>query len=89
VPLERAGRLITTINLSALSVAFAAQWLCGLLVGLTGGGDGLGAPLGYRLVFGFLATMLLAALRVYRGAPERPQPAAAWPLAPARAHRSP
>jgi predicted MFS family arabinose efflux permease len=73
VALERAGRLITTINLSALSVAVAAQWLCGLLVGLSGGGDGLGAPLGYHLVFGFLAMMLLAALLVYRSAPERPR----------------
>jgi predicted MFS family arabinose efflux permease len=72
VPLERAGRLITTINLSALSVAFAAQWLCGLLVGLTSSGAGLGSALGYRLVFGFLAAMLLAALLVYRATPERP-----------------
>jgi len=72
VPLERAGRLITTINLSALAAAFGAQWLCGLLVGLTSGSDGLGSPLGYRLVFAFLATMLLAALLIYRAAPERP-----------------
>jgi predicted MFS family arabinose efflux permease len=77
VPLERAGRLITTINLFALSVAFAAQWLCGLLVSLTSGGNGLGSPLGYRLVFGFLAAMLLAALLIYRAAPERPRPATA------------
>jgi predicted MFS family arabinose efflux permease len=73
VPLQRAGRLITTINLSALAAAFGAQWLCGLLVDLTSGSDGLGSPLGYRLVFGFLAAMLLAALLIYRAAPERPR----------------
>jgi MFS family permease len=73
VPLERAGRLITTINLSALSVAFGAQWLSGLLVGLTGDGETLGSALGYRLMFGFLAAMLFAALLIYRAAPERPR----------------
>jgi len=73
VPLERAGRLITTINLSALSVAFGAQWLSGLLVGLTGDGEALGSALGYRLMFGFLAAMLFAALLIYRAAPERPR----------------
>jgi predicted MFS family arabinose efflux permease len=71
VPLERAGRLITTINLSALSVAFGAQWLSGLLVGLTGDGVTLGSALGYRLMFGFLAAMLLAAFLIYHAAPER------------------
>ena len=69
VPIQRAGRLVTTINLSALSAAFVAQWICGLLVGLTGGGAALGSPEGYRLVFAFLACMLLAALLVYRRAP--------------------
>jgi MFS family permease len=73
VPLERAGRLITTINLSALSVAFGAQWLSGLLVGLTGDGEALGSAPGYRLMFAFLAAMLLAALLIYRAAPERPR----------------
>ena len=72
VPIERAGRLVTTINLAALSLAFVAQWLCGLLVGLTGDGAALGSALGYRLVFAFLAGLLLAALLVYRAAPERP-----------------
>jgi predicted MFS family arabinose efflux permease len=48
VPLERAGRLITTLNLCALLGAFGAQWLTGLLVGL-GGGQGLGSDAGYRL----------------------------------------
>jgi predicted MFS family arabinose efflux permease len=72
VPLERAGRLITTLNLCALLGAFAAQWLTGLLVGL-GGGQGLGSDAGFRLAFGFVTLMLLAALSVYRHAPERPR----------------
>jgi predicted MFS family arabinose efflux permease len=85
VPLERAGRLVTTINLFALGMAFAAQWLSGLLVGATGTGEGLGSALGYRLVFALLAGMLLTALLVYRPAPERPGPCRARPApAPAR-----
>ena len=72
VPIERAGRLVTTINLSALSAAFGAQWLSGYLVGLTAGSGALGSAAGYRLVFALLAAMLLGALLVYRGAPERP-----------------
>ena len=72
VPIERAGRLVTTINLAALSLAFVAQWLCGLLMGLTGGGAALGSAQGYRLVFAFLAGMLFLAVLVYRAAPERP-----------------
>jgi MFS family permease len=80
VPLERAGRLITTVNLCALLGAFCAQWLTGLLVGL-GGGQGLGSDVGFRLAFGFVALMLLAALSVYRQAPERPGNTAAPPPA--------
>jgi predicted MFS family arabinose efflux permease len=72
VPLERTGRLVTTINLFALGLAFAAQWLSGFLVGATGTGQGLGSALGYRLVFALLAGMLVAALSIYRLAPERP-----------------
>ena len=72
VPLERAGRLVTTINLSALGMAFLAQWLSGLLVGLTGAGQALGSALGYRLVFALLAGMLLVALLAYRLTPEHP-----------------
>ena len=83
VPLERAGRLITTINLAALATGFLAQWLSGLLVGLSDGGRALGSAAGYRLMFGFLALMLLAALVVYRRTPERP-PALAPPAAGAR-----
>lgn len=44
VPLERSGRLITTISLFALSAAFAAQWLSGSLVGLGRTGDAIGSP---------------------------------------------
>ncbi len=90
VPLERAGRLVTTINLFALGMAFGAQWLSGLLVGATGTGQGLGSALGYRLVFALLAGMLLAALLVYRLAPERPDPRRARPApSPTRATDTP
>jgi hypothetical protein len=72
VPVERTGRVLTTINLFALGSAFVAQWLTGLLVALPGGGAGLGTEAGFRLAFGFLALMLLGAILVYRAAPERP-----------------
>lgn len=85
VPIERAGRLVTTINLSALGSAFGAQWLSGFVVGLTGGGGALGSAAGYRLVFALLACMLLAALLVYRQAPERPASRGARTATPARA----
>jgi predicted MFS family arabinose efflux permease len=72
VPVERAGRVLTTINLFALGSAFVAQWLTGWLVALPGGGNGLGTEAGFRLAFGFLALMLLGAIVAYRAAPERP-----------------
>jgi phosphatidylglycerophosphate synthase len=71
VPIERSGRIIATINMFALGAAFAAQWVTGLLVALPGG-DSLGSETGFRLAFGFLALMLMAAILVYRRAPERP-----------------
>jgi len=71
VPIERSGRIIATINMFALGAAFVAQWVTGLLVALPGG-DGLGTETGFRLAFGFLALMLLAAALVYRTTPERP-----------------
>jgi predicted MFS family arabinose efflux permease len=72
VPGAAAGRAITTLNLAGLSGAFAMQWFSGLLIGITGNGDGLGTTLGYRLVFASLAVTLLAALIAYRKVPERP-----------------
>ena len=72
VPVERAGRVLTSISLFALGSAFPAQWLTGLLVALPDGGQGLGSEAGFRLAFGFLALMLLGAILVYRSAPERP-----------------
>ena len=86
VPPQRTGRAITSLYLFGLSGAFVAQWLTGALVGLTAGGDGIGSALGYRLAFGFVALLLLAALLVYRRAPERP-PAAAQGSAGARGLR--
>jgi MFS family permease len=75
VPPQRIGRAITSLYLFGLSGAFLAQWLTGLLVGLTAEASRIGSALGYRLVFAFIALLLLAALLVYRRAPERPLPA--------------
>ena len=71
VPAERLGRAITSLYLFGLSAAFLAQWLTGLLVGLSAEPGRIGSPLGYRLVFAFLAAMLLGTLLIYRRAPER------------------
>ena len=79
VPPQRIGRAITSLYLFGLSGAFLAQWLTGVLVGLTAEVGRIGSALGYRLVFGFVALILLAALLVYRRAPER---------SPAASHRA-
>ena len=87
VPAQRLGRAITSLYLFGLSAAFLAQWLTGLLIGLTADPGRIGSPFGYRLVFGFLAVVLLAALLVYRRAPEH-RDAAATPAALATSERS-
>lgn len=71
VPAQRLGRAITSLYLFGLTAAFLAQWLTGLLVGLTAEPGRIGSPLGYRLVFAFLAALLLGTLLIYRRAPER------------------
>jgi MFS family permease len=75
VPPQRIGRAITSLYLFGLSGAFLAQWLTGWLVGLTAEGGRIGSALGYRLAFGFVALILVAALLVYRRAPLRSMPA--------------
>jgi MFS family permease len=82
VPPQRIGRAITSLYLFGLSSACLAQWLTGFLVGLSAGPGRIGSALGYRLVFGFVALLLLAALLVYRHAPERPLPASPRPVRP-------
>jgi len=77
VPVERSGRVLTTINLFGLASAFGAQWITGFLVELPGAAasgvdPGMGSEPGFRLAFGFLALMLLGAILAYRTAPERP-----------------
>ena len=71
VPPERIGRAITSIYLFGLSGAFLAQWLTGILVSSMAEAGRIGSAAGYRLVFAFVALILLAALLVYRRAPER------------------
>ena len=82
VPPQRIGRAITSLYLFGLSGACLAQWLTGFLVGLGAAPGRIGSALGYRLVFGFIALILLGALLVYRRAPERPLPAAHRPVTP-------
>jgi predicted MFS family arabinose efflux permease len=77
VPAQRLGRAITSLYLFGLSAAFLAQWLTGLLIGLAADPGRIGSPLGYRLVFGFLALILAAALLIYRRARTRMTPGAA------------
>jgi hypothetical protein len=56
--------------LFGLSGAFLAQWLTGILVGSMAEAGRIGSASGYRLVFGFVALVLLAALLPYGRAPE-------------------
>ena len=62
VPPQRIGRAITSIYLFGLSGAFLAQWLTGILVGSMAEAGRIGSASGYRLVFAFVALILLAAL---------------------------
>jgi MFS family permease len=82
VPPQRIGRAITSLYLFGLSGAFLAQWLTGLLIGLTAESGRIGSALGYGLMFGFIALILLAALLVYRRAPERSLAASPPPARP-------
>ncbi len=77
VPPQRIGRAITSMYLFGLSGAFLAQWLTGILVGSMAEAGRIGSASGYRLVFGFVALILLAALLPYGRAPERRAPHAA------------
>jgi len=65
VPLGRAGRAISVVNLTGLITAFALQKLTGTMVDLTRAADGTTTELGYRLVFMTLAVALLTALSGY------------------------
>jgi MFS family permease len=77
VPPQRIGRAITSMYLFGLSGAFLAQWLTGILVGSMAEAGHIGSASGYRLVFGFVALILLATLLPYGRAPERRAPHAA------------
>lgn len=88
VPPERIGRAITSMYLFGLSGAFLAQWLTGVLIAATAEPGRIGADLGYRLVFGFVALILVAALLAYRRAPEQATPIAADRIGYATARES-
>jgi hypothetical protein len=77
VPPQRIGRAITSMYLFGLSGAFLAQWLTGILVGSMAEAGRIGSASGYRLVFGFVALILLAALLPYGRAPQSRAPHAA------------
>jgi predicted MFS family arabinose efflux permease len=77
VPPQRIGRAITSIYLFGLSGAFLAQWLSGILVGSMAEAGRIGSASGYRLMFAFVALILVGALVPYWRAPERRVPSAA------------
>jgi MFS family permease len=72
VPAHGAGRAITTMNLFSLSGTFISQWLTGVIVELFAAADGTGSDLGYRLVFAFIAVVVVTASILYRRAPDVP-----------------
>ena len=65
VPLGRAGRAISVVNLMGLAMVVVRQKLTGWMVELTRDADGSTTALGYRLVFVTLAAALIAALAGY------------------------
>jgi len=65
VPLGRAGRAISVVNLTGLVTVFALQKLTGWMVEVTRASDGTTTAPGYRLVFVTLALALLLAVTGY------------------------
>ena len=65
VPLSRAGRAISCVNLMGLTTLFAMQKLTGWMVELTAAPDGSTTLLGYRLAFATIALALAVALAGY------------------------
>jgi predicted MFS family arabinose efflux permease len=71
VPVRRAGRAITSINLAGLTGVFVMQGATGALIDLVArtGGD---PATGYRLVFLSVIVILMASAAIYRRQPEAP-----------------
>jgi hypothetical protein len=65
VPLSRAGRAISCINLLGLTCVFAVQAFTGFVVEATAAEDGTGTVFGYRLVFAIVALTLALSLAGY------------------------
>jgi len=59
------GRGMTVLNTANMGGAAVLQVVTGLIAGWPATGAGTVGPLGYRLVFGFLATVLVGALLFY------------------------
>jgi MFS family permease len=77
VPAQRIGRAITSLYLFGLSGGFLAQWLTGILVGSMADAGRIGSASGYRLVFAFVALILVGALVPYCRTPKRQTTSAA------------
>ncbi|MCB1742088.1 MAG: MFS transporter [Gammaproteobacteria bacterium] len=68
VPIERAGRAISCVNLAGLLLLFGVQRLSGWLIELTADPQGKATAFGYQLVFALVGLILAAALTLYLGA---------------------
>jgi predicted MFS family arabinose efflux permease len=71
VPVRRAGRAITSINLAGLTGVFVMQSATGALIDLVARTGGAPAT-GYRLVFLSVIVILMASAAIYRRQPEAP-----------------
>ena len=88
-PDRLAGRGLTTLTVGNFSGIAVLQYASGLIIGATTGEDGSVDPLGYRLMFGFLAVIVALALACFtRITDTKPSQQAEWAGDPpsARAH---
>jgi len=85
-PDRLAGRGLTTLTVGNFSGIAVLQYASGLIIGATTGEDGLVDPLGYRLMFGFLAVIVALALACFtRITDTKPSQQLGWAGDPPRA----